>query len=324
MEPWTRLGKMKHFSFLRRDRWKEAIVPVTAFENPFSETARASEVRSSPKRPELLVAGPATPVVALSDAFESGQSLKDVPNMITHAKSQENTDQGAFAKNDSVIQDGIKIMWSFPFPGSPLCSVCTRNRIGSTSTLNRQIFWTLWHLRVSYALCASCMMIANAMGDLLHAEFEDGLVCGRVEHFATDCRSLHEARRLWLFVMTADQIPGHSKQSLGPRSYLEPEQPTSRTTLGCIQLFGSDCPSLFSGRYVNPNRTDFGLISRWLSTCEVTHNAKCGRDVRDTIGAPALRVVDVTQGRVVVAPTNCRYFALSYVWSVHVHTESVN
>lgn len=239
-------------------------------------------------------------------------------NSITHtkSKSKKSTGLNAFAKADIDAQDEVKITWSFPFAGSPICSVCSRNHIGRTSTLNRQVFWTLRHLRVSCAVCASCLMIANAMGKLLHTDAEDGLVCGRVEHFATDCRSLLEARRLWLFTTSVDQIRGHSKQSLGTRSYLEPEQPTSKTTLGCIQLFGSKGSSLFSGRFVSPDRTDFGLISGWLSTCESSHNAKCGRDGHKSVEAPALRVIDVVQGCVVVAPVNCRYFALSYVQSI--------
>lgn len=304
---------MKYFSFIRRDKWVEAIAPVTADEDSVSETNRTKEVRGRLNRPQLLIAGPAPPVVALSDIFVLGHRVRGAQNLISHTIREESTDLDAFAMVDQDTQDDFVITWSFPFPGSPICSVCTQNRIGNTSILDRQIFWTLEYLRMSHTVCSSCLMIANVMGKLLHAEAGDGLVCGRVEHFATDCRNLHEARRLWLFTTSFDQIQCQPKQSLGPRSYLKPEQPTSEDTLGCIQSFGSEGPSLFSGRYVSPDRTDFGLISGWLSTCESTHKAKCGRHGDKSQGAPVLRVVDVIRGCVVVASVDCRYFALSYV-----------
>lgn len=310
---------MKYFSFLRRDDGKQPLAnPVTDQENSLSDTAYTKEVRSCLIAPRFLATGPSSPVVALSDGFNLDHNLIDGQVLITRARpAGGSTDVVEAAIRNVNLQLEANVDWTFPLQLSPICYVCSRNRIGRTSTLNRQVFWTLRHLRVSCASCDSCLMIANTMGELLHTELEDGLVCGRVEHFATDCRSLREARRLWLFTTSVDQIPSHTKQSLVPRSYLEPDQPTLKATLGCIQPFESGLSNLFSGRYVDPEKTDFSLISKWLSTCESSHNAKCGKDNHNSRGAPALRVVDVLKGCVVVAPTDCRYLALSYVQSIH-------
>jgi hypothetical protein len=301
---------MKYFGLFRRDRWTEPVVkPVTKEENTLSETIDIKKVRCRLIAPKLLAAGPSSPMTGMSSAVDAYDG--QIP--ISRSGVTNSATSNLVIDRNSGDHDGCGISWALLLEGAPICKVCSRNRIGSTSVLNRQVFWTLRHLRVSNAVCPSCCMIANAMGDLLHTEVEDGLVCGRVEHFATDCRTLHEARRLWLFTTSIDQIRSHVKQSLVPRSYLEPEQPTTKTTLGCIQLFESGGPNLFSGRYVNPKKTDISLISGWLSTCESSHNAKCGRYGHHSTGAPALRVLDVLKGCVVIAPVDCRYFALSYV-----------
>jgi hypothetical protein len=304
---------MKYFSFIRRDRAQEAFAkPVTDQGSSLSETGDTKQDRN---RPKLLAAGHARPVTALLPVSELSHSL-DKQLLISRSKDLESVHVEEFAVDDSEDYHEGQTSWSFPSAGLLVCQVCSRNNIYGMSILNRQVFWTLRHLRVNSAVCPICLMIANSIGPLLDTEVEDGLVCGRVEHFATDCRSLHEARRIWLFTTSIDQIRKQSKPSLVPRSYLEPDQPTSKTTLGCIQLFeskgpGSNIYNLFSGRYVNPKGVDYSLISGWLSTCESSHGAKCGREDHYSLGAPALRVVDVLKGCVVVAPVGCRYFALS-------------
>jgi len=314
----NRFLNMKYFSFIRRDRRQEAFAqPMTDQEDTLSETIDTKEVRSRLIAPKLLAAGRARPVTGISDISKLGHSL-DGQHQISRSKDTETSGVEETALRNSEDHDEDEISWSFPLEGSFICYICSRNQFWGMSVLSRQVFWTLRHLRVNSAVCPSCLMIANTMGDLLDTEVEDGLVCGRVEHFATDCRSLHEARRLWLFTTPIDQIRNNSKPSLVPRSYLEPQQPRSKTTLGCIQLFESGGPgnkphNLFSGRYVNPERTSFRLISGWISICESSHKAKCGRDDHHNMGAPALRVVDMLKGCVVVAPVRCRYFALSYV-----------
>jgi hypothetical protein len=52
------------------------------------------------------------------------------------------------------------------------------------------------------------------MGKLLDTNVEDGLVRGRVEHFATDCRSLHKARLLWLFTTFIDRFEATPRKAL--------------------------------------------------------------------------------------------------------------
>jgi hypothetical protein len=62
------------------------------------------------------------------------------------------------------------------------------------------------------------------------------------------------------------------------------------------------------------------LIKKWLCTCEELHHDQCPsrkgivRSANDADGLKTLRVIDVTDGRVVEAPRDCRYIALSYIW----------
>ncbi|KAJ5765629.1 heterokaryon incompatibility [Penicillium odoratum] len=60
---------------------------------------------------------------------------------------------------------------------------------------------------------------------------------------------------------------------------------------------------------------DWDIISDWLSSCSEEH-PKCGP--RDLGVKPAhFRLIDVRRRRIVSAPYDCRYVALSYVWGLN-------
>ncbi|KAK7934553.1 hypothetical protein PG985_000048 [Apiospora marii] len=63
-------------------------------------------------------------------------------------------------------------------------------------------------------------------------------------------------------------------------------------------------------RTIAPNAIDMHQIGNMISDCSSTHDG-CREDRTQMVG---LKVIDCITNRVVVAPPNCRYFALSYVW----------
>lgn len=70
-------------------------------------------------------------------------------------------------------------------------------------------------------------------------------------------------------------------------------------------------PAQIRGRLIDPRSTDFDLLRYWVSCCETHHRAACGKT---NWRRPAMfRLIDCTTMKVVNAPPDCRYSALSYV-----------
>ncbi|KAJ7537170.1 hypothetical protein O6H91_12G101300 [Diphasiastrum complanatum] len=67
------------------------------------------------------------------------------------------------------------------------------------------------------------------------------------------------------------------------------------------------------GLLVNSSQADPELFRTWFSACERDHGAECSS--RDwAVQSSDLKVIDVHCQRIMKAPANCRYVALSYVW----------
>jgi len=81
---------------------------------------------------------------------------------------------------------------------------------------------------------------------------------------------------------------------------------------------GGQVPEPLEGRPIH-NQVDLGLIRSWLYRCRTKHNLSCeGLRLRcSSIIGGNLRVLDVHCRRVVTAPENCQFLALSYVWGPH-------
>ena len=74
-----------------------------------------------------------------------------------------------------------------------------------------------------------------------------------------------------------------------------------------------------SGRFINSDGVDLALMKKWWTQCQEMHGQDCqvspgqkypGKEVAGYF----LRLFDVDQNRVVVAPPDISYLALSYVW----------
>ena len=70
---------------------------------------------------------------------------------------------------------------------------------------------------------------------------------------------------------------------------------------------------LMCGRRVGP-LVDIGVLKKWLSLCEKTHDA-CRKleDSNNTVKF-SIRLIDVIQECIVIVEDSCEYAALSYVW----------
>lgn len=67
--------------------------------------------------------------------------------------------------------------------------------------------------------------------------------------------------------------------------------------------------SLPRARYLDSVSVDFEAAKSWIKTCEEIHGTTCGGTHEAIEG---LRVIDCRTKRVVVAPEDCHYVALSY------------
>ena len=60
---------------------------------------------------------------------------------------------------------------------------------------------------------------------------------------------------------------------------------------------------------------DVSLVRSWLHDCNEMHGAACTPSRLHTKSLPEnFRVIDVQDGKLILAPNECRYFSLSYVW----------
>ncbi|EHK20741.1 uncharacterized protein TRIVIDRAFT_49852 [Trichoderma virens Gv29-8] len=68
---------------------------------------------------------------------------------------------------------------------------------------------------------------------------------------------------------------------------------------------------------VSRDKIDLGLCSKWLRECEKRHLPHCqdpGREIEKSLLPEGFRLVDTVDECIILAPQNCRYIALSYVW----------
>ena len=72
----------------------------------------------------------------------------------------------------------------------------------------------------------------------------------------------------------------------------------------------------FHDQKVGPT-VDVSLLKRWIQTCKQNHRKTCKTDWWKGTGklpSRTIRVVDVDRMAIILAPPNCRFLALSYVW----------
>lgn len=104
----------------------------------------------------------------------------------------------------------------------------------------------------------------------------------------------------------APKIVGMLRQTSRPVTSLQ-----EQLTFG----LGSGDTHLGFARLIGQNQIDTRLFGEWLRLCDSTHRPRCNHSVyRSDVPPRHLRVVNIREKRVVLAPPDCQYVALSYVW----------
>lgn len=73
-------------------------------------------------------------------------------------------------------------------------------------------------------------------------------------------------------------------------------------------------PSIPRARYLDSHSVDFDVAKTWIRSCSEIHGDTCS-SVGQSLSS--LRVIDCCTKTVVLAPVNCHYVALSYVWGTN-------
>ncbi|OCK97834.1 HET-domain-containing protein [Cenococcum geophilum 1.58] len=68
------------------------------------------------------------------------------------------------------------------------------------------------------------------------------------------------------------------------------------------------------GRSIEPDAIDYELIKSWVRFCTNCHVKTCR--ILDDSCTPPCRLIDCSTRKVVEAPKNCQYVAMSYVWGI--------
>jgi hypothetical protein len=161
-------------------------------------------------------------------------------------------------------------------------------------------------------LCVQCASIS--WPDLMSKRRPEVLVCSTIDELDQSqcrlCRFLGHFVRLrgHLIVGTHQIIPGDICKEIGESlSYLDGEALP-------VRIFISDSEPYQTHSEIReffPRKLDFSLIKSWINSCEIRHGTKCA-PVQCSLSN--LQVIDCARRIVVVAPAQCQYVALSYVW----------
>ena len=119
-------------------------------------------------------------------------------------------------------------------------------------------------------------------------------------------------------------VPGGTDDINSEAVYLEVSCASKSVELArsCISIVPSGSNQTrpwLNGRVVQRDFIDFDLARNWITLCEEHHHACMGKEGQKS---PSM-VIDVLERRICKSPKNCRYLALSYVWSAKSRTMAV-
>jgi hypothetical protein len=75
-------------------------------------------------------------------------------------------------------------------------------------------------------------------------------------------------------------------------------------------------------QHVYPSRIDMNIISLWLDECNACHGMPCTPSSTNEL--EGLKVINCARRSIELAPPNCQYVALSYVWGQQEASSAVN
>ncbi len=79
----------------------------------------------------------------------------------------------------------------------------------------------------------------------------------------------------------------------------------------------------FGFRLICPESFSVEFVRNCMIYCQAKHGEACKQKTTESTLSPFFKVIDCKTRRVVIAPPNCQYAALSYVWGEHEQTGSI-
>lgn len=116
----------------------------------------------------------------------------------------------------------------------------------------------------------------------------------------------------------SEELHGLSKRKLDSLSY--DEEFPSLTVIGPGDYRDLNGMKMQSD-HVDPIHYD--TLASILRDCQRNHNKTC-KNISRTPDIPGLQVIDSESRKVVKAPPQCKYLALSYVWGKVKHSDDLN
>jgi hypothetical protein len=92
---------------------------------------------------------------------------------------------------------------------------------------------------------------------------------------------------------------------------------------GYLSLWPTNQPvPHFGARIIDPERYDFDFILNCLQYCQINHQNSCHVDSKNKSTLKAWKVIDCVTNKIVPAPPDLDYIALSYVWGMGTNNDT--
>lgn len=214
-------------------------------------------------------------------------------------------------------------------PTDKLCNFCTALRLKPDDFIVRpgsgggyyptpeRSFGLIHDIKAKSAYCPLCRLVLQSLGTSVPDE-QDGepieaTISWDTAGIVSNPNDSSETLAIVREITTSVQRQGGADCD---------HQPVVNARIG---ILANDAPvpnkSLFPR--IIKEQIDFEMVRGWLDVCERHHTLHCGGvhpdlrrdDFVDIIQEiPSLRMIDVVDQCITLAPHNCKYIALSYVW----------
>ena len=182
--------------------------------------------------------------------------------------------------------------------------------VPSNQSMTASVFeWDLAAV-ISNNECNFCRFLQNILGmSAAHRDLSSGTVVIEQLRFAQDNRTRIGSNATCMWVSS---YPG----KMPPPGGYAPRYNNYRHAIYKLakSTGENENDDLFKCRRINSESIDLNLVSRWISLCENNHEECREAELPGLEKDFRFRVLDVQRGCVIDAPSDCRYFALSYVW----------
>jgi len=192
-----------------------------------------------------------------------------------------------------------------------LPEVFTSNSRSSLESRNRptKVKWLIWRT----SPCSLCRLFAV----MTPKPYENNLSFLYLDFFSAttfDTPTQYEARDLGYGIPHGENHPEITLLGISWNMF-KPEisvgvVPTSNATKSSPSERGP-----FGVRLIKPDAIDYRVLKDWIALCQRDHTSNTSFcSVSRSVSFPSRKLIDCRDRRIVRAPDNCQYVALSYVW----------